>query len=205
MPIRCYAQRLLNPFRGVMNVIEFEAAEAVTLDGVQWDIYVRNAELVKDLAQAERVQTSDIRYGSWSAAQGLKRGPIQPSDDFLRDAEGGLSLHGVNIHLDLQQRCLPEEVFPTQLIEAFLQWQAPWLLLLQHLDEATRRYYEPLARQQAALVEKNHRLYPSVIDPAQINAARVETQLRRSIPQRANDTDEMTVYYIEFGKTERGK
>jgi hypothetical protein len=84
MPIRCYAQRLLNPFRGVMNVIEYQAAEAVTLDGVQWDIYVRNAELVKDLAQAERVQTSDIRYGSWSAAQGLKRGPIQPSEDFLR-------------------------------------------------------------------------------------------------------------------------
>lgn len=25
----------------------------------------------------------------------------------------------------------------TQLIEAFLQWQAPWLLLLQHLDDAT--------------------------------------------------------------------
>jgi hypothetical protein len=93
----------------------------------------------------------------------------------------------------------------TQLVEAFLQWQAPWLLLLQHLDDATRRYYEPLARQQAALVENHHRLYPTVIDPTQINAARVETQLRRALPQSVNDTDEMTVYYIKLSKTERGK
>jgi hypothetical protein len=67
-----------------MNVIEYEAAEAVTVDGIHWDIYVRNAELVKDLDKSSRVQTSDIRYGSWSVAQGLKRGPIQPSEDFLR-------------------------------------------------------------------------------------------------------------------------
>jgi hypothetical protein len=118
----------------------------------------------------------------------------------------------------LEQRYLPDEVFPhlllntqhhdqahSQLVEAYLQWQAPWLLLLQHLDDETRRYYEPLARRQAALVEKHHRLYPSVIDAAQINAARVETQLRRALPQTDNDTDEMTVYYIELGKTERGK
>lgn len=28
MPIRCYTQRFPNPFRGVMNVIEFEDATA---------------------------------------------------------------------------------------------------------------------------------------------------------------------------------
>jgi len=30
----CYAQRLLNLFRGVMNIIEHEGAEAVTTDGL---------------------------------------------------------------------------------------------------------------------------------------------------------------------------
>ena len=34
MPVECYAQRLLNPYRGTMHVIKYEAAEAVTLDGV---------------------------------------------------------------------------------------------------------------------------------------------------------------------------
>jgi len=78
----CYAQRLLNPFRGVMNIIEYEGAEAVTTDGLHWDIYVRDTTLVEDLADGHKVQTSDIRYGSWSEKQGLKRGAIYPSDDF---------------------------------------------------------------------------------------------------------------------------
>lgn len=70
----CYAQRLLNPFRGVMNIIEYQGAEAVTIDGIHWDIYVRDTELVEDLENASRIQTSDIRYGSWSEQEGLKRG-----------------------------------------------------------------------------------------------------------------------------------
>lgn len=44
----CYAQRLLNPFRGVMKIIEHQGAEAVTTDGVQWDIYVRDTTLNED-------------------------------------------------------------------------------------------------------------------------------------------------------------
>ncbi|MBI3560353.1 MAG: hypothetical protein HY080_01355 [Gammaproteobacteria bacterium] len=326
MSIRCYAQRLLNPFRGVMNVIEFEAAEAVTTDGIHWDIYVRNAELVRDLAEAAWVQTSDIRYGRWSVAEGLKRGPIQPSADFVRmeelgtvvyehlltvheqvpfafadcyelwlldtqqrplallnsvtqpremvhdqmlrwragylcerifrpavlqklplarpnstaaeyltnyintltrqpaqaqwfvrTAEGGHGLQGINIVPEIIERFLPREVFPdllihtqhhdalhSQLIDAFLIWQAPWLLLLQHLDEATRRYYEPLARRQALLVEKQYRLYPQILDKAQINAARVEAQLRRVQRDANQDLDAMSVFYIELGKQEYG-
>jgi hypothetical protein len=78
----CYAQRLLNPFRGVMNIIEHQGAEAVTTDGLHWDIYVRDTALVEDLADGHKVQTSDIRYGSWSEKQGLKRGAIYPSNDF---------------------------------------------------------------------------------------------------------------------------
>ena len=82
MAFECYAQRLLNPFRGVINTIRHESAEAVTADGVQWDIYVSNESLQRDMAGRARAQVSDIRYGRWSAAKGLKRGPIFPSDDF---------------------------------------------------------------------------------------------------------------------------
>ncbi len=78
----CYAQRLLNPFRGVMNIIEYQGAEAVTTDGLHWDIYVRDTTLVADLADGHKVQTGDIRYGSWAQQQGLKRGAIYPSNDF---------------------------------------------------------------------------------------------------------------------------
>jgi heat shock protein HspQ len=52
----CYAQHLLNPFRGVMNIIEHEGAEAVTTDGLHRDIYVRDTTLVEDLADSHMVR-----------------------------------------------------------------------------------------------------------------------------------------------------
>jgi hypothetical protein len=82
MTIACYTQRLLNPFRGVINCIRCESAEAVTRDGVRWDIYVSNDRLLEGMDTGQRVQISDIRYGSWSPETGLKRGPLYPSDDF---------------------------------------------------------------------------------------------------------------------------
>jgi hypothetical protein len=93
MSVQCYAQRLLNPFRGAVHVIRYASAEAVTTDGVHWDIYVSNDALLRDLPPDCRVQTSDIRYGSWSAAQGLKRGPINLYDDFLVMEEMGARVY----------------------------------------------------------------------------------------------------------------
>jgi hypothetical protein len=75
----------------MMNIIEYQGAEAVTTDGLHWDIYVRDTTLVEDLADGHKVQTSDIRYGSWSEKQGLKRGAIYPSNDFkLLEHRGAL-------------------------------------------------------------------------------------------------------------------
>lgn len=88
--IECYAQRLLNPYRGVVHTIRYESAEAVTTDGVEWDIYVANDALLEGLGRAgRRAQISDIRYGHWSAQSGLKRGALYPSEDFRRLEEMG--------------------------------------------------------------------------------------------------------------------
>ena len=48
MSFQRYSQRLLNPFRGVVNCIRYRSAEAVTADGVRWDIYVSNEALLED-------------------------------------------------------------------------------------------------------------------------------------------------------------
>jgi len=45
MSFYCYSQRLLNPYRGIINCIRYRSAEAVTADGVRWDIYVSNEAL----------------------------------------------------------------------------------------------------------------------------------------------------------------
>ena len=103
MLFRSYAQRLLNPFRGVMNIIECQGAEAVTTDGRHWDIYVRDTDLVEDIDNGHKVQTSDIRYGSWSLKDGLKRGAIYPSEDFkVLEHRGALVYeHLLKHHQDL--------------------------------------------------------------------------------------------------------
>lgn len=306
--IQCFSQRLLNPFRGVMNSITYESAEAVTTDGVHWDIYVIDGELLDGL-EGKNILTSEIRYGSWSLEQGLKRGPIYPSDDFTRledlgaivyehllsvhdrvpfpfwdryelwlldqarqplalinsvvhefeidtdlpidwraglacrrsfttdmleqicrdtgtnpgdyltsyinlcagerpaaqwfrrNIDGsGLGLAGINLKTNLTGRRVPAEYFPafflqteshdiehSQLIEEFLTWQAPWILLLNNLDRETRQHYEQLARRHALVVADQYRLYPQVVEESQINAARIEARLRGNEAMNEDD------------------
>ncbi len=107
MSVECYAQRLLNPYRGMVQVIRYASAEAVSTDGVHWDIYVSNDALVRDLPEDCQVQTSDIRYGSWSAAKGLKRGPINLYEDFLVMEEMGARVyeHLLKVHDRLPFPC----------------------------------------------------------------------------------------------------
>lgn len=317
--IRCFGQRLLNPFRGVAQTIRFGPAEAVSLDGVHWDIYVANEELARDIDTPGPVQTSDIRYGRWSRADGLKRGPLYPSEDFRRmeaqgavvyrhllqvhdqvpfpladvlelwllDAAGaplallhsavdeselsleipprwraglaceegftstalpglevqdgsaarylagyingragdapaaqwfrreadggGTALAGINVAAHRRKRRLGPEAFPSllldtrghdaehaRLVEDFLHWQAPWLLLLPGLDTATRRSLEQAARRQALVVADQYRLYPETADPALVRAALVEARLRRQAPASAPADDVMSTFYVEL-------
>ena len=107
MQIECFAQRLLNPFRGAVHTIRFASAEAVTTDGIEWDIYVANDALLDGLGRAgKRALISDIRYGHWSAEKGLKRGPLYPSDDFRRLEEMGAMVyeHLLRVHRDVPFR-----------------------------------------------------------------------------------------------------
>jgi hypothetical protein len=315
MQIECYAQRLLNPFRGVVHTIRFQSAEAVTTDGIEWDIYVANDALLDDLGPAgRRAQISDIRYGRWSAEKGLKRGPLYPSDDFRRleemgavvyehlrkthrsapftfrdpfelwlldhdenplallhsvrsssetdtrppldwragiaaqerfrstaipgleasagayltryvnslshgvaqwfsrsDEGAGLGLHTLKGDDRLRGRVLEADAFPplfiatakmdaahTRLVRDYHAWQAPWMLLLPHLDDATRGALEAHACRQAELIEKHCRLYPTVIDRAALQAARVAAALERSQPRKDGPDEAMPMSFIEL-------
>ncbi len=136
----------------------------------------------------------------------------------MRTHGGGTVLHNINLPFEFTARELPELAFPhllvsttnhdeyhQPLIEAFLLWQAPRLLLLQHLLPEIRAQYETLARQQALLVEKHWHLYSEVVDKTQISAARVEAQLRKAQPKSLTQEDEISIFYIELGKSEWGK
>jgi len=316
-----YSQRLLNPFRGSMNVIEFKGAEAVSLDGINWDIYVKNQELIKDIHPRKNVQISDIRYGHWDVEHGLKRGPIYPSEDFknmeeqgaqvyehllqhhkeipfpfldnyelwlldnnahplalidssLRESDidnkplldwragiacrnefpsetynampqkssisagqyltnyineicsatpqaqwfkrtldgHGIGMSGHNIHETLTGRELSDSHFHAlmisdknhdnqhiNLINEFIQWQSPWLLLLDSISESQRMILEEKARNRSLIVDQLHQLYPEIIDNTFINAARVEATLRKSCSHPPKQKEEILhTEYIEF-------
>lgn len=80
MNIVCYTERILNPFRGVMNVIALDDAEAVTTDGVNWSLYVRDYFDTADDNPEEfaQIDNPNIRFGIWSEASGLVRAPVLP-------------------------------------------------------------------------------------------------------------------------------
>jgi hypothetical protein len=331
MTIECFAQRLLNPFRGCVNIIRHRSAEAVTADGVHWDIYVSNDGLLEGLPPGRRPLISDIRFGRWCAAQGLRRGPIYPSDDFLvlealgqtvyehllhvfdqvpfpfrdyselwlldtdhqplallesapetadihlgqslqwlpgldcrrtftstaatelgidphrpgaaadylghyinaraaprtaaqlfvRQADGsGRGCAGVNLETALETRTLPAKAFPprllrrrdhdpahAQLVDDFILWQAPWQLLLE-MDAKLRGEFEQHACSQPMKVAAQYRLYPDITRPDLIDAARVETRLRTSIPAGSEPEQVMSTDYLELAPDfadQRGK
>jgi len=66
------------------------------------------------------------------------------------------------------------------LVEDYLAWRSPQLLMLQDIDDALRSWLEPLACRQAVELAAGYRLIPRILDHDRIGAARVEAKLRRA-------------------------
>ena len=313
----CYSQRLVNPFRGILSVVENETADAVSSDGVHWALYIQGE--IEDVRMSDgslrEVVLPDIKFGDWSAGGGLKRSPVRNVADlerldaigtdlldavkqaaghlpfplrdqdelwllddadrplallevatdeakretpqsllwrpgemakkrfasphahdtahtersagqcvedlvnhacgarpraqwFWRSSDGaGIGQEGVGIDVALVGRSLACSEFPPlllatawadaterALLDDFLAWQAPWLLQLQNLDHATRVRLEQQAAQRVDEIAKCHRLYPEILDPNRITAARVEARLRGlDSADRRDDIDDFAV------------
>lgn len=71
----------------------------------------------------------------------------------------------------------PEEL---ALIEDYIEWKAPQLLMLPDLSPATRNRLERLAVSQAETVDRLWRLYPQIHNQDLLNSARVEARIRSS-------------------------
>ena len=67
-----------------------------------------------------------------------------------------------------------------ELVEDYLAWRSPQLLMLQNIDDTLRSWLEPLACRQAVELAAGYRLIPRILDHDRIGAARVEAKLRRA-------------------------
>jgi hypothetical protein len=141
MILESFAQRLLNPFRGAMHTLRNDAAEAVTVDGVHWELYVTNSAVIPASGRARRGQISEIRYGHWSQAAGLRRGRLYPSDDFRRMEALG--------HMLFEQLTQVHQQVPFAFKDQFELWlldneRQPLALLESVLDENSLKYDQPI-------------------------------------------------------------
>ncbi len=109
---------------------------------------------------------------------------------YLRDA-GGAGRPLSDAQLPTTAEALDAAVFPVagvrtewqdeaqhRLMEDYLDWLAPRLLTLPALPHTLRERLEQAARSQAELVDATYRLYPKIVNPAVIDAVRVEAKLR---------------------------
>jgi len=89
----CYSQRMLNPFRGVMNLIDIGNADAVSTDGKIWTLYLRDTHLQNITNDGDMdIEVPDIRFGIWSAENGLKRCPLISTMNYAAIQTAGMVL-----------------------------------------------------------------------------------------------------------------
>lgn len=208
MQIECFAQRLLNPFRGVVHTIRFASAEAVTTDGIEWDIYVANDTLLDGLGRAgKRALISDIRYGHWSAEKGLKRGPLYPSDDFRRLEEMGAVVyeHLLRVHRDVPFRF--RDPFELWLLDRNDQ---P-LALLHSVRADSETDTRPPLDWRAGMAAQEQFRSAAIADPAKpagVYLTRYVNSLASGVAQwfrRSDDGDGLGLHTLKGGDELRGR
>jgi hypothetical protein len=113
--VRAYAIRRVNPFLGVLQVIETQGGRAVSSNGVVWEIELRTersgmwGSLNRDSKEAVY-----YRFGLWSADEGLVNRPLAPHLD--RDP--------LTIQCDILISCIEERLqhLPFRLVDTHELW-----------------------------------------------------------------------------------
>jgi len=99
--VQAYAIRRVNPFVGVLQVIETEGGRAVSSNGIVWDIELRTERpgMWGSLNKHNR-EAAYYRFGLWSADEGLVNRPLAPH----------LERDPLTIQCDLIIRCIEQRI-----------------------------------------------------------------------------------------------
>jgi len=131
-----YSLRRVNPFEGVVQVLELDAARAVSRDGIEWEIQIEAegpAGAWGSLNAGSTVRRF-VRFGVWSLQRGLWRVPLGPTFD------AGEMLEESERLIDALQASLGDLPYPPA--DRFELWlldaQSRPLALLATTDEPER-------------------------------------------------------------------
>ena len=70
--VQCYAIRRVNPFLGVLQVIETQYGRAISTNGVLWNLAVcGDGDSTREGENTASLKTKQYRYGMWSEGDGL--------------------------------------------------------------------------------------------------------------------------------------
>jgi hypothetical protein len=94
--------------------------------------------------------------------------------DGVTEAGETISATELPVSMLLQQWDDPND---SALVRDYTAWQAPWLLQLEHVDDATRVRLEELAWKRPILCAQQYRLFAKVIDMQQLKVTRVKARL----------------------------
>ena len=140
--VQSYAIRRVNPFVGVLQVVETNDGRAISTNGVVWNLAVRSEKAgVSDNLSRNNKHTMYYRYGLWSSDEGYVSGPLRSEveDESLKE------------QCDVLISCIQErqDKLPFKLIDTLELWlfdsdkQRPIALLASMAPEATRPSPEP--------------------------------------------------------------
>ena len=78
-PLRYYSFRQLSPFRGYCHIIESADTQAVTHDGLAWQINVKTNVPTQGWGVfGAKSQSQAVLFGFWESEHGIKRLPLNP-------------------------------------------------------------------------------------------------------------------------------
>ena len=186
-PAHAYSLRRINPLEGVVQVLERDAARAISRDGVQWEIQVEteSPNTLWGSLNTGQVQRRFFRFGMWSQRRGLWRVPVNPILDLGEITEESEALIAtLEAHLG-QVPFPPSDRFELWLLDTNSQ---P-LALLATTDDARRiGDLRPQAWQAAPLPEHGFRspvldgepLRPAEAANPRRHAAAVEALVRQA-------------------------
>ncbi|WP_455209717.1 hypothetical protein [Kaarinaea lacus] len=75
----CYSFRQLSPFQGYYHIIEIQDCQAVTRDGLSWQINVKTIVPMQEWGSfGATSQRQAVLFGFWDKDHGIKRLPLNP-------------------------------------------------------------------------------------------------------------------------------